>query len=336
MTFSNAPWALDGATISSALARRAQYAAMSGGEGIVNAADLKVSQLAVPGQGLLISAGNAAITNRYQGDPNETYTVANPGTHTILSTEMPSSQPTAKSYLVLITVGDPEFSQVGHPWMTSDVLDPEVAADYDYVRPWLLEVASGVTSFDGLGLNYPALALARVDIPANTTTITNAMITDLRVMARPRTMEFQFNSIAPATVGGMTAATNVYETFPSSASHSINIPKWATKASIIGWVSSIYLNNVDITYGDFAAFISGAGQTPVTTFDESANGSFDGDLSRFGYNVGGSIAIPSEVRGTTQTVSLKVRSYWNPNYSNFKTDDRTTSVLVVRFEESPV
>lgn len=332
MTFYNAPWALDGATISSALARRAQYAAMSGGEGIVNAADLKVSQLAVAGNGLLISAGNAVITNRYQADPNESYTIANPGVHEILSTEMPTSQPTPKSYLVLITIGDPEFSQVGHPWMTSDVLDPEVAKTYSYVRPWLLEVAAGTTSFEDLGLDYPALALARVDIPATTTTITNAMITDLRTMARPRSQEVQLNGVAGA--GSVTAANNVYQAFPANGSLSVKIPKWATKANVIGWISSLYLDNVDVAYGDITVTLVGQGSIPVTTYDESANGGFVGDLTRYGYNLGGSIAIPSAVRGTTQTFQIQTRSYITSQ--RLKSDDRTANFLRIRFEESPV
>lgn len=337
MTFYNAPWALDGATISSALARRAQYAAMSGAEGIVNAADLKVSQLAVAGNGLLISAGNAAITNRYETDPNETYTIANPGVHTILSTEMPSSQPTAKSYLVLITVGDPEFSQVGHPWMTSDVLDPSEAADYVYVRPWLLQVAAGTTSFDGLGLNYPALALARIDIPANTTTITNAMITDLRTMARPRSLEvisnitgFSFYNMESAPVDG------TYVTF--GGSWSMNIPKWATSASITGWIAGIAVDGTKGAAGDIRATITGAGSSPSTFYDENNEAATAGNWQRVTHNVGGKIAIPSAIRGTAQTVKFEAenRPAVDVNHRSFWVDSQSTSLIRVRFEETPV
>jgi hypothetical protein len=334
VTFYNAPWALDGATISSALARRAQYAAMSGGEGIVNAADLKVSQLAVAGQGLLISSGNAVITNRYQSDPNESYTVANPGTHTILATEMPTSQPTAKSYLVLITIGDPEFSQVGHPWMTSDVLDPVEAADYVYVRPWLLEVAAGTTSFEDTGLDYPAIALARVDIPANTTTITNAMITDLRAMARPRSAEVLFD-VSGGSADYISSATGVFDSpFPSNASFNVKIPKWATSANIVGWISSLYLLGGEASYGELAASLVGYGQTFSTIFDETASGT-SGDQTRYSYNIGGSIAIPSAIRGTAQTFRFVGRINL-AGLASLKADDRTSSFVRIRFEESPV
>ena len=333
MTFYNAPWALDGATISSALARRAQYAAVSGGEGIINAADLKVSQLATPGAGLLISAGNAAITNRYETDPNETYTVANPGTHTILSTEMPSSQATAKSYLVLITVGDPEFSQVGHPWMTSDVLDPAEAADYVYVRPWLLEVASGTTSFDGLGLHYPALALARVDIPANTTTITNAMITDVRAMARPRSKEEVIQSVGlSGDVSGI--AINTWVNFGLSGN--VKIPKWATSVIVTGWIEGAWIDGTKGAYGIYRANLTAAGATAGTIFDENNQSRPAGDLLRAGHNIGGQIAIPSAARGTTQTVTTQVEMFDSGGGTSLHLDSNSSAVLRLRFEESPV
>jgi hypothetical protein len=332
VTFYNAPWALDGATISSALARRAQYAAMSGGEGIINAADLKVTQLATPGNGLLISSGNAAITNRYQSDPNETYTVANPGTHEILSTEMPTSQPTPKSYLVLITVGDPEFSQVGHPWMTSDVLDPEVAASYDYVRPWILEVAAGTTSFDGLGLGYPALALARIDVPASTTTITNAMITDLRVMARPRAQEILLQNTALANNNLASTGAGVWVDW--GPQWSIKIPKWATSAIVTGWIEGMYVPGASGAYGQLRANIGAAGVTAQTTFDENNSAPSGGDLLRVGHNIGGRIAIPSAARGTTQTLKTEAQVLVPTAYLYI--DSITSSLFRVRFEESPV
>ena len=52
------------------------------------------------------------------------------------------------------------------------------------------EVISGVPSdqkdVSGLGLSYPAIPLARLNVPPSTGTITAAMITDLRKVALPR------------------------------------------------------------------------------------------------------------------------------------------------------
>jgi hypothetical protein len=105
-----------------------------------------VSELAVPGVGLLISPGVGLVLNDYQDDPNEVYVVSNPGSHTITALEMPAANPSAKHYIVAVVVGDPDFSQAGHPWMGSD--DPPLGAEstFQYVRPTIIEVAAGATT----------------------------------------------------------------------------------------------------------------------------------------------------------------------------------------------
>src|SRR5688500_10553754 len=117
MTFENTAWAINGALLGSSLARRAEYAAVGGAEGVVQKNDLKVTQLAVPGVGMLIEAGVGLVNNQYQTIPNETYVVSNPSTHTIPSASMPGASGSARSFLVTVVVGDKDFSQTGHPWM---------------------------------------------------------------------------------------------------------------------------------------------------------------------------------------------------------------------------
>lgn len=329
MTFFNAPLAIDGAVTSSALIRRGEYAALSAAEGVVNATDLKVTQLAVPGNGLLISSGNAVITNRYQTDPNETYVVANAGTHEVLSTEMPTSQPTDKSYLVLVTVGDPEFSQVGHPWMTSDVLDPTEAADYVYVRPWILEVAPGTSSFASLGLDYPAYALARIDIPASTTTITNSMITDLRDLASPRSKLEIVQATGVATT--LTSVNPTYQRFPNVAAGSIKIPDWATTAKITGFVEGVRLTSSALAI--LRPYIEG---TTLVGFQTNAYESATvTNGARRTYSVGGKIDVTS-VAGQTKNFSVQAAAYDAGNASKVLTDTATTVVLQVYFEEAAI
>lgn len=330
MTFFNAPLAIDGANISSALFRRAQYNAMSGAEGVTEPADLKVTQLAVPGNGLLIAAGNATVINRYQTTPNEVYSISNAGTHEVLSAEMPTSQPTDKSYLVLVSIGDPEFSQVGHPWMTSDVLDPVEAADYVYVRPWILEVAPGTTDFASLGLDYPAYALARIDIPANTTTITNAMITDLRKLARPRTkLEIV------QTLGNVTTLTAyaAFQRFPNVPVGTLLIPSWATTAKIMGSIEGIRAAVTDAyPRAIYRPYIEGTAKIGYDT-----NG-YESDVvaaDRFSYNLSGVMDV-SDIAGTSKVFSVQGRAYDAGDASKFSTDAATTVQLMVYFEEAPI
>lgn len=240
MTFENTAWAIDGALLGSSLARRAEYAAVGGTHGVVQKNDLKVTQLAVPGVGLLIEPGVGLVNNDYQTIPNETYVVSNPSTHTIAAIDMPASNPAAKSYLMAIVIGDPDFSQTGHPWMGSTDPAPGTEQSFQYVRPTLIEVAPGATT---LSVNYPALVLARIDIPANTTTIIDSYITDLRAMGQPRTSQDLFVSPGNSWV----TATPVY--IPSGAvfanwgatafGPSVKVPSWASRAIIVTSVNGV-------------------------------------------------------------------------------------------------
>jgi len=304
MTFENAAYAIDGATISAALARRALYAEARDG-GIVKSGDLKVSELAVPGVGLLISPGVGLVLNDYQDDPNEVYVVSNPGSHTITALEMPAANPSAKHYIVAVVVGDPDFSQAGHPWMGSD--DPPLGAEstFQYVRPTIIEVAAGATTISG---SYPALPLARLDIPADTTTITDAMITDLRHLASPRQSQEIFTSpnntwtnASPVRI----ASGSVYADWGAvQFSPTVKVPSWATRAIVVASVNGVRL-------ADTSANVSGAVRTqlgtvvgPITSFDYSTGGGAIRDnLQTAGeYDVSG-------IAGTT--VALKVEGYEN-------------------------
>jgi hypothetical protein len=328
VTFLSAPLAVDGAELNGALIRKGTYAAMGGAEGLVERADLKVSQLAVAGNGLLISAGNAVVLNRYQTTPNEAYVAANPSVHTVTAGEMPASQPSAKSYLVLVTIGDQEFSQVGHPWMTSDPLDPEDAVDFQYVRPWLLEVPAGTTSADGLGLTYPAYALARIDRPANTTTITNAMIVDLRTMARPRFSEELFITSSEAN-NDLQTVSPTYEQFPRD-NYSIKIPKWATKAKVTAFVEGMSYNGaVDANLRiNFVGVGSGA-NVPVN-HSAPASGS-----DRCGVNLATTFTVTSYA-GQTKSIEIQGQAASSGYANRLHTDSRTLSSIRVRFEEAPI
>lgn len=243
MTFENTAWAIDGSLLGSSLARRAEYAAVGGAQGVVQKNDLKVTDLAVPGVGLLIEAGVGLVKNDYQTNPNETYVVSNPSTHTITAGEMPGSSASARSFILAVVIGDPDFSQTGHPWMGSD--DPPVGQEqsFDYVRPTLIEVAnSSVTTLD---VNYPALVLARIDIPANTTTITQAMITDLRTLARPQQSQEIFvgqpwTNASPRYI----PAGNAYADWgPQEYSPQVKVPAWATRAILVVSVNGVRVDD---------------------------------------------------------------------------------------------
>jgi hypothetical protein len=237
VTFQFAPWAIDGARTSAALARLATYAS-SDRSGIVRPTDLAVSALPVAGQGLEIAPGGALVLNGYLSDPDETYVVSNPSTHTVNAASMPSAQPGTSYYLVCVVVGDPEFNQTGHPFMPSEPLDPAVAPDFEYVRVVIVPCSAGTTDFDDLGFNYPGYALARLEIPGSTTTVTNAMITDLRSLSRPRESS-KLLLAQPQAPGTETQYTSAAWTAVGGWTPTIEIPRWATHLDAIGRIDGI-------------------------------------------------------------------------------------------------
>lgn len=332
MTFNNAAWAIDGALIGSALARAQAYVATSGAQGIAQAGDLKVSALDTPGQGVKISAGSAIILNGYQTNPDQTYTVINPSTHTILPADMPASNPAPKSYIVAVVVGDPEFSQVGHPFGSEvNSIPPGSEATFQYVRPVLIQVPAGTETLD---VSYPALPLARIDIPASTTTIINSYIHDIRQLARPRSWLAQSYNAAPSGENGLDTATeNVWERFPDVAVLTVKIPEWAVRAKVMGFVEGLrikkdgqaelqpYLGNVTSS-----THLGG-----LTTIDEDVPKNVK---DRRSYSVGGEIDV-SDVAGTTQTFAVRGRALNSASKDFLITNDKTSVMLSVYFEEVP-
>lgn len=307
MTFETAAWAINGPTLGASLARRAEFAAVGGAEGIVSKGDLKVSQLAVPGVGILISAGVGLVSNRYQTAPNETYVVSNPSTHTVPSGSMPASSPSARSFFVAVVIGDPDFSQTGHPWMGAG--DPPVGSEesFAYVRPTLIETTAGATTLSG---SYPALLLARIDIPANTTTITNAMITDLRKLAQPRQSQEIFVSGSStwdnASPRYIPTGTSYADWGPQEFPVSVKIPTWAKRAIVVTSVNGIRFKDTSVNLSGNIRTQLGSVSGAATKFDLEVDAS--GGARRMSLQAAGEYDVTT-IAG--QTVNVRVEGYQN-------------------------
>lgn len=266
MTFDSAAWAINGPLLSASLARRALYA-NSRTSGIVQKDDLKVTQLGTPGVGVLIAAGVGLVLNKYQTTPNETYVTNNPGTHTIPSGQMPPSNPSAKSWIVAIVIGDPDFSQAGHPWMLATDPPDGTVDTFAYVRPTLIEVSAGATTIPGAA--YPHLVLARIDIPANTTTITNAMITDLRKLANPRQEQqiFVGNPWTNASPQYIPSGTAFADWGAGQFAPNVTIPVWAKRAVLVASINGVVLVDSSVNISGSIRTQLGSVVGPSTVFD---------------------------------------------------------------------
>ena len=329
MTFNKAAWAIDGALLNSSLARTEVYSANSGAEGIVQSNDLVVSALDTAGNGVKISAGSALVLNRYRGylTTDEAYVVSNSSPH--VATGLVSSSASAQAFLVAVVIGDPEFAQTGHPWMSSSDPAPGTEATFAYVRPTLIPCGPSDTALPD-AYPAPAVVLARVNLPANTTTITNAMITDLRKLARPRVQLNVGFSAAPSSLNSLNT-TSGWERFPNVAGiQSITIPRWAVKAKVMGFVEGARLDKAGVCR--LQPYIEGTSLVgSVTNIDEYAPRN---QKDRRTYNVGGEFDVTS-IRG--QTVNISVRGQANAGNTGVLFSDGNTSVMLqVFFEEAPV
>jgi hypothetical protein len=331
VTWNNAAWAIDGATMNSALARLATYAATSGDEGIIQLGDCKVSPLSTPGNGVRVSTGGVVIPNRYLGaNPDQSY-VAMCETEDVLGpTDMPPSSGSARSHLVVATVGDPQYSQAGHPWMLSS--DPPVGDEdtFQYVRTHVIQnVPSTTTRFDQLGLNYPAVALARIDLPASTTTVQSSHIVDLRKVARPRAKEVMWHVNAPSTADPLAVTPLTYEYWPDNSRKAVEIPKWASyiqvQASLMA-VKRVGAAQARMRFGSLSAAI----QTSSTLFDKGAP---YGGQDRDDIIIGGEIYIPPALRGTTQNFEVSATTEGSGSNNQLSTDSRTAALVRMRFVE---
>lgn len=330
MTFKKAPYAIDGPTTGAGLARTAVY---DGSEGIINKGDLKVTQLGTPGNGLLIAAGAAVLLNRAQGSAiNESYTAVNVGTHTVSSGSMPASNALAKEYLVLLTVGDPEYYSGSHPWLQASDVTPGQEDTFDYVRPFIYGPVTAGATVDSLNLAFPCIALARLNIPSSTTTITNAMLTDMRELARPRSKlaTSKIDAGGTNTLIGTGGVAGTYERWPNAGILTIKVPTWAVKAKVFGFVEGAKLlkagNNKLRVYIEGTALVS-----TITNVGEQAPGA-SGD--RRGYNILGEIDVTS-IQGQTVTFSIQGSPNTTGDKSSLSTDTATSAAIQVYFEEQP-
>lgn len=350
MGFTSAPWAIDGARTPSSVARLAERASVKQ-SGIVNVGDLKVLQLAVPGDGVRISVGGAVLENRYTASSNQAYVVEATSEEILDSTDNFSGiigNGAAQSHLICVTIGDPNYSASGHPWMTTAIQDdlianPATALDFQYVRPWVIKnVPAGTTRIEDLGAppTYPCYALARIDVPAGSGSITSAMIVDLRQVVNPRSLMAQIN-VPTADADVLSVATAyTYETWPDASSFSAYVPPWATKVYVQAWI-----------YG-FKQGSDGLIDAPMRAELRKSDGTFvaatagtvfydDATTGKAGWNkqvlIAGPISIPSAQRGTTCKFSTAA-TVANTATMNTKlaTTSRTSVSITLRFVEEAV
>lgn len=325
MTWNSAPWALDGALTNSELARLATYVAVGGAEGVVGVNDLKVEPLATPGGAVRVASGGALVKNRSTGGANQTYAVDNNGYDqvTIAST----GAGVTRSDLVVARIKDPQYS----PWPAPPVGTEET---YQYVESFVISNVPGGTKSastlnGGAGLGYSAVALARIDLPANTAAVTSGMIVDLRNVARPRSIEYIEHLTATAD-DVLNPAAGVWESYPAGVFFDVAVPEWAVVAKVTAFAEGVRLAKAG--NGKMRVGFFDGGATAVTNINDAAS-SYP---QRRSYNIGGEISVPVSYRGTTRRIRMEGTINMAGDSGFLTTDASSSGQIRVRFEEKAI
>jgi hypothetical protein len=325
--FESVPWAVGGGAEHSAdAARTAIYAATGGAEGVAEAGDLKVSALATAGPAVRIAPGAVLIPSRASGAAQQTYTSRN-----VTETEVPiaaTGSAGGRSDLIVVMVKDPYVA--GSPWSV-----PTDPAAGPYVEPVVIpNVAANVTKLQSVPgyANHTGYAIARVDIPASTATITGAMVKDLRKLATPRSdvMALAAASTGAGKVNGSYVSPDpldhsTFATWPDVATWQIQVPAWATEAVVTAQVFGAATRDADV-WGE-TRIVLGTLSGTAAAYDVNA----DANPARVTLGAAATLAIPSAMRGTTQTIRLEGRR--SGGTGHLTGQDGVFTTLLVNFKE---
>lgn len=311
MTLYQAPILTNGATHSAEQFRALVQDLARGSEGITAGTDLKVTQLSTPGGGVQIAEGSAVVRGRvsaFQG----TYAVRNQGTSTV--TVAAQGAGSGRSDMIILRVQDPQYE---------GTLDP--AVDQINYFQVVSNVSSSATTIPG-GLT--GIPLARIDIPASTSTITNAMIVDLRQIANPRRDRSQYVHSPASLSTGINNSNSVYTNFSTEPGWTIAIPSWASKAIISIDVSQLRYSVAAFIGALRATFGASLTVQPIVLDDNQAN------VRRGTVVVADTLTIPDAYRGTSQL--LRPQATGNPgNTGTVSVDTATTFRYDIEFQEAP-
>ena len=316
MTFQSAVWAVDGNTVNAALARLMLQAATMGSQGVVGALDCQVQATTpTPTAGIVITPGQVVVLGQetpYQG----AYHGWNIGNDTTLS--IAATTGAVRSDMIVARAEDPTWA--GSPWggpAAGQIVWPRVISG----------VSSTATVAPG---GISAIPLARIDMPASTSTVQQSYIHDLRQVAIPQTATTQLYAAGPGsgnnwTTGGSTVA------WPTGATWPVSIPSWATQMVVmwslnqIQWVSGWCRGTVRLVIG--SSVTAPVVTTPASLVSiQAAAGPF-----RHTTGGGGVVAIPASIRGTTQTFQFAQANAGQPGV--MQADEGSGTAVILTFQQ---
>ncbi|WP_228981287.1 hypothetical protein [Streptomyces sp. DH12] len=311
MTLIPQPILVNGATHSAQQFRLLVEDLSRGNEGITRGTDMKVTQLGTPGGSVQVASGTGVVRGRFAAFQG-TYSVANVGSTTVA---IAGTGGTPRSDLLILRIEDPQYE---------GVLDPAVdAVAYFQV---ISNVSSTATAIPDGRTGIP---LARIDIPASTSTITDAMIVDVRKIANPRRERELLPPQSPTALSALIGASTTYSYFSTAPGWNIAVPSWASTARVRVDGSALRLTTADF-YGGFRATLGASLVLQNVTIDDNG-----GATTRRVQSVSAdTLTIPDAYRGTTQLLRAQAAGY-SGNAGRIAVDPSSTLIGDIEFIEAP-
>jgi hypothetical protein len=309
MTLIQPPMMINGGTHPARTMRMMIRDLSRGSQGVTEYNDLKVTQQTTPGAGVQVGDGSGVVRGASWGQGS--YTQYNVGSATV------SIAPTGaqgRTDMVVLRVLDPEYEGSLNP-ATDDI-------GYFYV---VSNVSSTATQPPA---GMTAIPLARITLPPNCATVTDAMITDLRSIANPRRTR-KLMTAFPTALSTLTYQDNAWHTWPAAARWSIAVPPWAVTARFVTTIAGLRLYSADVFAQMQQQFGTTQGQATVIDDDQGNN------VRRNTVVLADSLTIPAAMRGTTQDLYLKTFMS-NSESGNLSVDTGTSLITDVEFEEGVI
>jgi hypothetical protein len=313
MTLIQPPMMVNGGTHPARTMRMMIRDLSRGSQGVTEYNDLKVTQQTTPGAGVQVADGSGVVRGASWGQGS--YTQYNVGSATV---NIAPTGAQGRNDLVVLRVLDPEYEGSLNPAKDS-------IGFFDVVS----NVSSTATDPPA---GMTAIPLARVALPPNCATVTDAMITDLRKICNPR-RDRQIYTASPTgeqNWGGNAKGTFVQ--WPPAAKWTITVPVWAVRARIKFDVAAVQV----LTGGVWgkAAFKLGTVQGQGIAFDTGAFVSGD-HSQRVNFISADTLTVPWMLRGTSLVLQAMV-AMDNAAAGTLQADVSTTAIADVEFEEGAI
>lgn len=310
---------IDGSQVTGEMLRRALYASTGGNTGISRPGDLKVTAQTTPGSTIRVARGGGVIATSFSdADPGQSYAVSNTASTSIA---VPANTGTVtKTWHVIYKVRDPQYQ--------GEVIPSNPATD-SY---------GDLLVVDTLPSARPYLYLAQLKVPGQTATITNAMITDKRQLAQPRTERIlkarAINTDDTQTLTESNPAAN-FKDFPASEDFEMYVPEWVRQFRVV------------VTYYNFKIVTPGTNRSAFTVDMKLPSGanlktlnpgysnvsSNDTGTNRTTTGLADTFTIPAEWRG--QTIRVIPRGRKVSGNRNVTLDTSSAYTIDIEMVEAP-